>query len=207
MTLLLIAVSAALALLAGTAVATSSGTIRIHSVRVPDRGVAKPVDMAMATPYETSVSTAEAELGFHVQTLAAYPIAKTPVKMPGGRIQSIVFHPPVTAIDGRPIVHNTGAVGLYYTVHGTNIEIVEQMDPRGPGPLDVVLKQPGREDPRMPTIGIETIGGAEYLVSRSKSNRGIVMIEWKTTDGVLMRINCDRPLSTDLVASLIRHLA
>jgi len=157
-------------------------------------------------PYDTTVAEAEQRLGFHVMTLDGYSAAKTPVKMPDGRMQSVVFHPPVTAINGQPIAHNTGAVGLYYTINGVRIEIVEQLDPRGSGPLDVDLKQPDSPVAGMSTIKVETINGAEYLVSRSPSNGGILSIAWKTSDGVLMRINCDRPLSTEAIANIIHHL-
>lgn len=199
---------AALALSAVAAVAVSSenSPIRIHWHRVPTSAQGTPVDMTMEKPYETTVSEAEQRIGFHVMTLDGYSAAKTPVKMPDGRMQSVVFHPPVTAVNGQPIAHNTGAIGLYYTINGDRIEIVEQLDPNGSGPLDVHLKQPDHPVPGISTIKVETINGAEYLVSRSPSNGGIVGIEWKTSDGVLMRINCDRPLSTEVVVSVIHHL-
>jgi len=199
---------AALALSAGAAVAVSSDNspIRIHWHRVPTSGQGTPVDMTMEKPFDTTVSEAEQRLGFHVMTLAGYSAAKTPVKMPDGRMQSVVFHPPVTAISGQPIAHNTGAVGLYYTVNGVRLEIVEQLDPRGSRPLDADLKQPDSPVPGMSIIKVETINGAEYLVSRSPSNGGVLDIEWKTRDGVLMRINCDRSLSTEAIANIINHL-
>jgi hypothetical protein len=162
--------------------------------------------MTASVPYETTVFAAEAKLRFHVQTLDGYSAAKTPVRMPDGRTQSVVFHPPVTAINGHAVAHNAGAVALYYAVNGDRIEIVEQMDPTGSGPLDVSIKRPEPPVPGMTKATVETISGAEYLVFRSPDNGAIVAIEWKTPDGVLMRINCDQPLGTDAVVSLIRHL-
>lgn len=190
----------------GVALAAETGVIRIHWVQVPLNGQGIPVDMTASSPYETTASAAEAKLGFHLQTLDGYSAAKTPVRMPDGRTQSVVFHPPVTAINGHSVAHNTGAVALYYTVNGDRIEIVEQMDPNGSGPLDVTLKRLDQPVPGMTKAAVETISGAQYLVFRSQSNGAVVAIEWKTPAGVLMRINCDQPLSTDAVLSLIQHL-
>jgi hypothetical protein len=191
----------------GVALAAETGLIRIHWVQAPLNGQGTPIDMTVSNPYETTVLAAEAKLGFHVQTLDGYAAAKTPVTMPDGRTQSVVFHPPVTAINGKSVAHNTGAVALYYTVSGDRIEIVEQMDPNGSGPLDVTLKQFEQPVPGLSKAAVERLGGAEYLVFRSPSNSAIVVVEWKTPGGVLMRINCgSQPLSTDAVLSLIQHL-
>jgi hypothetical protein len=199
--------AATLALSAGgVAVASGSGLIRIHWIQVPLNGHVMPIDMAASIPYETTVSAAEAKLRFHVQTLDGYSAANTPVRMPDGRTQSVVFHPPVTAVNGHAVAHNTGAVALYYTVNGDRIEIVEQIDPTGSGPLDVTIKRPDPPAPGMTKAAVETISGAEYLVFRSQSNGAIVAIEWKRPDGVLMLINCDQPVGTDSVVSLIQHL-
>ncbi len=190
----------------GVAVAAGTGLIRIHWASAHLNGQATPIDMTATNPYETTVSAAEAKLGFHVQKLDGYSAAKTPVNMPDGRTQSVVFHPPVTAINGKSVAHNTGAVALYYSVSGDRIEIVEQMDPNGSGPLDVTIKQFDQPIPDMTKAAVETIKGAEYLVFRSPSDSAIVAIEWKTRDGVLILINCNQPLSTDAVVSLIQHL-
>lgn len=210
--------AAALALSVGGAVAVSSdsnglithevvnGLIRIHWVKVPYSGNAIPVDVTMEKPYETTVAGAEAKLGFHVQTLDGYSAAKTPVKMPWGPTQSVVFHPPVTAINGKPIAHNTGAVGLYYEVNGVRVEINEQMDPNGPGPMDVTLKDVDRPVPDMPKVSIESIDGAQYLVFRSPKDGGITRIAWKTPDGVMMGINFNSTVNTAAAATLIQHL-
>jgi hypothetical protein len=204
----LVSVAAAtLALSAGgVALAAGTGLIRIHWIQVPLNAQGTPVDMTASSAYETTVSGAETKLGFHMQTLAGYSAAKTPVTMPDGRTQSVVFHPPVTAINGKSVVHNTGAVALYYTVRDDRIEIVEQMDPNGAGPLDATIKQPDPPAQGMSTVAVERLGGAEYLVFRSPTNRAIVAIEWKTPDGVLLLITCDQPLSTDVVLTLIQHL-
>ena len=210
-TKVLVSVAAAtLALSAGgVALAAQTGLIRIHWDQVPLNAhvtPVTPVDMTASSPYETTVSAAEAKLGFHVQTLDGYSAATTPVNMPDGRTQSVVFHPPVTAVNGKSVGHNTGAVALYYSVSGDRIEIVEQMDPNGSGPLDVTIKQPYPPAPGLTKAAVETLGGTEYLVFRSPSNGAIVAIEWKTPDGVLMLINCNQALSTDAVVSLIQHL-
>jgi hypothetical protein len=204
----LVSVAAAtLALSAGgVALAAQTGLIRIHWDQVPLSGPGTPVDMTASSPYETTVSAAEAKLGFHVQTLDGYSAATTPVNMPDGRTQSVVFHPPVIAVNGKSVAHNTGAVALYYSVSGDRIEIVEQMDPHGSGPFDVTIKQPYPPAPGLTKAAVETLGGTEYLVFRSPSNGAIVAIEWKTPDGVLMLINCNQALSTDAVVSLIQHL-
>jgi hypothetical protein len=88
--------AAALALSVGGAAAISSDTsfIRLHRVPAPYSGVGTPVDMTMAKPYETTIAEAETVLGFHVQTLDGFLAAKTPVKSPDGRIQSVVFTRP-----------------------------------------------------------------------------------------------------------------
>jgi hypothetical protein len=199
--------AAALALSAGgVAVAAGSGLIRIHWAPALLDGPGTPVDMTASRPYETTVSEAEAKLGFQVQTLGGYAAAKTPVDMPDGRTQSVVFHPPVTAINGKSVAHNSGAVALYYTVSGDRIEIVEQMDPNGSGPLDVTIKQFDQPVPGVTRAAVESLGGAEYLVFRSPSNGGIVAVEWKMLDGVVVLINCNQPLGTDAVVSLIKHL-
>src|SRR5438067_2506724 len=73
----------------GIAVAAGTGLIRIHWVQVPLSGQGTPVDMTPSSPYETTVSAAEAKLGFHVRTLDGYSAATTPVKMPDGHSQSV----------------------------------------------------------------------------------------------------------------------
>jgi hypothetical protein len=182
------------------------GLIRLHWVRAPYSGAGTPVDMTMEKPYETTVADAEAKLGFHVQTLDGYAAAKTPVKMPWGPMQGIVFRPPVTAVNGQPIVHSTGAVVLYYDVDGVGVQIGEQMDPKGPGPMDVRLKDPDRPAPEMLKASVETINGAQYLVFRSPKDGGISIIQWKTPNGVLMSVSWNHPVNTALVASLLQHL-
>jgi len=204
---LLSVTAATLALsLSGVALAAETGLIRIHWLQVPLNSQGTPIDMTVSNPYETTVSVAEAKLGFHVQTLDGYSAAKTPVTTPDGRTQSVVFHPPVISINGKPIAHNSGAVALYYTVSGDRIEIVEQMDPNGSGPLDVFIKRFGQPVPGMSKAAVETLGGAQYLVLRSPSDGAIVAIEWKTSVGVLILINFNQPLSTDTVFALIQHL-
>jgi hypothetical protein len=190
----------------GVALAAETGLIRIHLIQAPLNGQGNPIDMTVSNSYETTVSAAEAKLGFHVQTLDGYAAAKTPVTMPDGRTQSVVFHPPVTAINRKSVTHNTGAAALYYTVNGDRIEIVEQMDPNGSGPLDVTLKQFYQPVPGLSNAAVERLGGADYLVLRSPSDGAIVAIEWKTSDGVIIMINCNQPLSTDAVFTLIQHL-
>jgi hypothetical protein len=90
---------------------------------------------------------------------------------------------PVTAVNGQSVAHNTGAVALYYTVDCDRIEIVEEMDPRGAGPLDATIKQTDPPAPGISKAAVETIRRADYLVFRSVSNRAIVDIEWKTQNG------------------------
>jgi len=205
--LLVIVAVATLALSVGwVAVAAETGLIRIHWAQAPLNGQGTPIGVTASSPYETTVSAAEAKLGFHVQTLDGYAAAKTPVTMPDGRTQSVVFHPPVTAINGKSGAHNTGAVALYYSVSGDRIEIVEQMDPNGSGPLDVTIKQFDQPVPGLTKAAVETLGGDQYLVFRSPSDGAIVAIEWKTPEGVIVRINCSQPLNTDAVVSLIQHL-
>ena len=196
----------ALSTATGVAVSSSNSPIHISWVKVPVSGPGKPIEMTMEKPFETTVADAQARLGFHVLTLDGWPAARTPVKLLDGRTQSVVFHPSVTAIDGRPIKHSTGAVSLYYSVGDVRVEIVEQLDANGAGPMDVRLKQPDGPVPSMLKAAVETIDGAEYLVFRSPNDNRIQRVQWKTQEGVLIFMNISTSLDKATVSQIIKHL-
>lgn len=190
---------AAVALTAGSAVAVSTGTglIRVHRQHAPLYGVGKALNVVPPTPITTTLPDAESRAGFHVRSLSGLSSA---------RLDQVEYHPPITQLNPKA----TGAVGLYYTVDGTPIGVGESLDPNGPGPMEVTLKRFDQPVPGMAKVSVETIDGSEYLVFRSASGGRVLSIAWKTTDGVLMRINSLAPqtgLDDKMVIVLIHHLS
>ncbi|MDQ6945021.1 MAG: hypothetical protein M3256_01840 [Actinomycetota bacterium] len=183
--------AALLAVGGGGVAATASGTvtldrgtskIHIHWDRVPAVGAGKSVTMtgAFDVPVTTTISGAEKRVGFHVRSV---------VGVADAHLERTVYHFPITAVDGKTIPHNSGAVALDYTIDGKHLQIIEQLDPLGAGPMDVRLKQPNPPQSEALRSSVEMIGGAEYLAFRPPHENSIYAIQWKEKDAVLMRIN------------------
>jgi hypothetical protein len=175
------AIAAALAapIATGTGVVVSTNQIRIHwdgPSQTP--GVGTVVRPQMERPFNTTVEDAQARIGFHVRTLSGYSKA---------RLDSVTFVPPVTAVDGKPIPHTSGAVRLGYKVGEDAVEIVQQNDPAGAGPMDVTFNRPGLfERPPTSVASVESSNGQDYLVFTIKGR--VAALEWKPGQGAVMII-------------------
>jgi hypothetical protein len=175
-----IAAALSLPLATGTGVAVSTGQIRIHwqAPAAPPAGNGRSVSVQRQQPFETTLTDAERRIGFRLRTLSGYQPAQ---------LNTVTFVPPVEAVDGAPRQHTSGAVDLVYSVNGTRVEIVEQVDPTGPGPLDVTLKKPGLfESPPAAKPTVETFGGQEYLIFTIQGR--VAAMQWKPGQGAVMMI-------------------
>ncbi|MDQ6747262.1 MAG: hypothetical protein M3010_04035, partial [Candidatus Dormibacteraeota bacterium] len=174
-----IAAALSLPIATGTGLAVSTGQVHIHwdhGSAPADNGKAVTVQRQM--PFRTTTTEAERQLGFHVQTLSGYAPAQ---------LKEVTFIPPIIAINGKTNPHSTGAVDLVYTVSGTRVEVVEQLDPAGPGPLDVTLKQPGLLDrPPAAAPTVQSFRGQDYLVFLIRDR--VASVHWKPAQGAVMMI-------------------
>jgi len=171
---------AAVVLAAGAAFAVSSltgGQIVIHRVPTAVSGSAKPLPIAIAPPFTTTLADAEQRAGLTALTLAGDNRAS---------LQRVLYAP---SSKGR-----RGSIDLVYEVAGAKVQVVESLDTRGAdAPLDVYLKD-------YPTglLGagssidkdtIESIGGSEYLFLRSPDGSQIDMVLWKNHNGVVVHLS------------------
>ncbi len=171
---------AAVVLAAGAAFAVSSltgGHIVIHRVPTAVSGSAKPLPIAIAPPFTTTLADAEQRAGLTALTLAGDNRAS---------LQRVLYAP---SSKGR-----RGSIDLVYEVAGAKVQVVESLDTRGAdAPLDVYLKD-------YPTglLGagssidkdtIESIGGSEYLFLRSPDGSQIDMVLWKNQNGVVVHLS------------------
>ena len=171
---------AAVVLAAGAAFAVSSltgGHIVIHRVPTAVSGSAKPLPIAIAPPFTTTLADAEQRAGLTALTLAGDNRAS---------LQRVLYAP---SSKGR-----RGSIDLVYEVAGAKVQVVESLDTRGAdAPLDVYLKD-------YPTglLGagssvdkdtIESIGGSEYLFLRSPDGSQIDMVLWKEQNGVVVHLS------------------
>ncbi len=187
------------ALAGGTVVAVSSRTmpISVHRQVVPAvTGSARGISVTGGRSVETTVANAGQLSGFDALTL----------HVPGAKLDKVTYHAPITSVDGKPIPHNSGAVALDYTLAaGQKVQLVEQRDSNGPGPMSVTVKQPNAPVPNLAQNQTEIIGGNEYFVTATADGSKVMGIQWKTSDGLIFRLNCpglDRQTVTMLVSSI-----
>ncbi len=180
---LLIAVIAAIALTlvgsAGIAVTMMNRPAVVHGIPItggPPGGV--PGHMAYpGHPVKTTVDEAGRLAGFRILTLA---------RVQNATLRSVTYVPPVV-LDGHPGPERGGAVTLDYLVDGTDVEIIEALDPNPSAPLDYNQKVPPGSSAAL-CSKVETIGGNEYVVVRCPEGTAINSVYWKTLDGVDIKL-------------------
>jgi len=180
------------------AVGSASGLIQIQWLRVPLLGQGKPLSASVQNREVTSLADAQTRVGFPVEVISGIE----------AHLDRVEYQPPLMMeVNGQVAPHNTGAVVLYYTLGPTRLQVVEQLDSAGPGPLHVVLKSPPPSAEDASSIGVEPVAGADRVVTRSSRGQ-IVALEWKTLANVIITINVEPPVGIDssTAASLILHL-
>ncbi len=180
------------------AVGSASGVIQIQWQRVPLLGLAKPLSASVQNREVTSLAGAQVRVGFPVEVFSGID----------AHLDRVEYQPPLMIeVNGQVAPHNTGAAVLYYTFGTTRLQVVEQLDSAGSGPLHVVLKAPPPSARDASTIRVEAIAGSDRVVTRSSSGQ-IVAVEWKNLGNVIVRINVESPVGIDssTAASLILHL-
>lgn len=175
------------------AVGTASGLIKIQWLRVPLLGQGKPLSGSVQDRQVVSLADAQTRVGFPIEVISGID----------ARLDRVEYQPPLLIeMNGQLAPHNTGAAVLYYTVGTVKLQVVEQLDAGGPGPLHLVLRGPSQS-----SIAVESIAGADRVVIRSSSGQ-IATIEWKTPSNVILTINIESPggIDSSSAATLIQHL-
>ena len=186
------------ALASGTVVALSSRTmpVSLHRQVVPASGSGRAISVTGGGSVETTLAKAAQLGGFDALGL----------HVPGATLDKVTYHAPITSVDGKPIPHNSGAVALDYTLAaGQKVQLVEQRDSNGPGPMSVTVKQPDAPVPNLAQNQTEIIDGNEYFVTATADGSKVLGIQWKTSDGLIFRLNCpglDRQTVAKLVSSI-----
>lgn len=199
--LLGIAAAATLATV-GTAFATG-GNFPIHLNLVPfahQTGAVKdkqPLGAASSTPpgkteqASTTLAAAQASFGHHVLT---------PYASSGAELQQVYFNPaePVRA-GAKPGQQPTSAtVSIEYSYAGATVTVWETFDPSS-APLTVdAVDQGGPQSKTSQGLGpidIETVGGSPYAVVRTVAGGPVQIMIWKTSDGIVVTVEFQSPVS------------
>ncbi len=211
---LLAAIAAAVALAAvGTAfAATGNFPIRLNMIPFwSDTGPLKekqPAGVASAYPpgkvaqAPTTITAAQASFGHHVLT---------PNPSSGAELQGVYFNPaePVPA-GAKPGQQPTPAsVSIEYSYAGTTATVRETFDPSS-APLTVDAIDHGGPQAKasggLGPIDIETVNGSAYAVVRTTVDGPVQRLMWKTSEGIVLTLEFDSPVSASTAFNLATHM-